>query len=346
MRRGRRAADVEEGKCMKSLFMGSVVERSGKSTVTLGIALNCTKKVGYFKPFVEKLITGREALVDQDAYLMKKALKLKCKEEDLCPFMYDLTRPIGMEAIVEAYRKVSRESELMLVEGTRDIATGCLHGVSGMAIAKAIGAEVVLVTSGNSSALDKTSMLAGMMRSQAVPMKGVILNMCGEPSIKAMLEDKGIPVLGTVPEVRELRRFSAGDVADVINAEVVVEDGLTNVVNDVLIGAMTPESAMTVMRRVPRKALITGGDRADIQLAALSTDTSCLVLTGGLPPVKQVVAKAYQEGVPILVTRYNTLETAEMIDHLIARIDPDDTNKIARIKELIRTNVDLDSLWA
>ncbi|HVO78079.1 MAG TPA: AAA family ATPase [Methanomassiliicoccales archaeon] len=331
---------------MKSLFMGSVVERSGKSMITLGIALNCTKRVGYFKPFVEKLITGREALVDQDAYLMKKALKLKSKEEDLCPFMYDLMRPVSMQAIVDAYHKVSHDSDLMLVEGTRDIVTGCLHGISGMAVSKAVGAEVILVTSGNASALDKTSMLAGMMRAQSVPFKGVIVNMCSEPSIKAVLEDKGIPVLGIVPEVRELRRFTARDIADVVNAEIVVEDGLTNVVNEVLIGAMTPEYALTMMRRVPRKALITGGDRADLQLAALSTDTSCLVLTGGLPPVKQVIAKAYEEGVPILVTRYNTLETAEIIDHLIARIDPDDATKVGRIKELIRANVDLTALWA
>ncbi|MDD1770328.1 MAG: AAA family ATPase [Methanomassiliicoccales archaeon] len=331
---------------MKSLFMGSVVERSGKSMVTLGVALNCSKRVGYFKPFVEKLMTGREALVDQDAYLMKKALKLKAREEDLCPFMYDLMRPVGMPTIVEAYQKVSHESDLMLVEGTRDIVTGCLHGVSGMAISKAIGAEVVLVTTGTSSALDKTSMLVGMMKAQGIPFKGAIINMCSEPDIKALLEDKGIPVLGTLPEVRELKRFTARDIADVVNAEIVVEDGLTNIVNEVFIGAMTPETALTQMRRVQRKALITGGDRADLQLAALTTDTSCLVLTGGLPPVKQVVAKAYEEGVPILVTRYNTLETAEMIDHLIARIDPGDTAKVARIKELVGANVDLKALWA
>ncbi|HVO77837.1 MAG TPA: AAA family ATPase [Methanomassiliicoccales archaeon] len=331
---------------MKSLFMGSVVERSGKSMVTLGVALNCPKHIGYFKPFVENLITGREALVDQDAYLMKKALKLKAKEEDLCPFMYDLTRPVSMERIVEAYHRVSHDSEMMIVEGTRDIVTGCLHGVSGMAIAKAVGAEVVLVTTGTSSALDKTSMLSGMMKAQGIPFKGAVINMCSEPDIRAALEEKGIPVLGMLPEVRELKRFTARDIADVVNAEIVVEDGLSNIVNEVLVGAMTPETALTTMRRVQRKALITGGDRADLQLAALTTDTSCLVLTGGLPPVKQVVAKAYEEGVPILVTRYNTLETAEMIDHLIARIDPSDTAKVNKIKELVGLNVDLKALWA
>jgi BioD-like phosphotransacetylase family protein len=103
---------------------------------------------------------------------------------------------------------------------------------------------------------------------------------------------------------------------------------------------------MMYMRRVSRKAIITGGDRADIQLAALSTDTSCLVLTGGLYPPKPVIAKAYEVGVPVLVTRHNTMEAAEMIEHLIARIDPGDSSKIDRIAQVVKQYVDLDAVWA
>ena len=36
-----------------------------------------------------------------------------------------------------------------------------------------------------------------------------------------------------------------------------------------LVGAMSVESALSYFRRKPNKAVITGGDRADIQLAAL-----------------------------------------------------------------------------
>jgi BioD-like phosphotransacetylase family protein len=137
------------------------------------------------------------------------------------------------------------------------------------------------------------------------------------------------------------------EVAEALGAEVLNPDrGMDATVERVMIGAMTPETAMMYMRRVSRKAIITGGDRADIQLAALSTDTSCLVLTGGLYPPKPVIAKAYEVGVPILVTRHNTMEAAEMIEHLIARIDPDDTGKIDRIAQVVKQHVDLDAVWA
>ncbi|MCU0861256.1 MAG: DRTGG domain-containing protein, partial [Methanomassiliicoccales archaeon] len=94
-----------------------------------------------------------------------------------------------------------------------------------------------------------------------------------------------------------------------------------------------------------RKALITGGDRSDIQMAALTTDTSCLVLTGGLYPDKQVIAKAYERKVPILLTSMDTLHAAETIDHLIARIDPEDSLKIEKVRRLVGDNVDIDAVW-
>ena len=346
MRRGGRARDVAEGETMKSIFLGSVVERAGKSMITLGVALNSGPKVGYFKPFVETLIGGRETLVDQDAYLMRKALRLKYKEEELCPFVYDVLKPVTKEAIVDAYRRVSVDKERMIVEGTRDIVTGSLHGVSASFIAAAVGAKVVLISTSSPSALDKTAMLFRHMKMQQLPYHGVVLNMCDDPDVKALLEKKGIPVLGMIPEVPELGYYTVKDVADALSADIVVENGMENVVKNVLIGAMTPEGALRYMRRMPRKAVITGGDRADLQLAALSTDTACLILTGGLYPAKVVVSKAYEEGVPILLTRYNTLETAEMIDHLIARIDPDDNEKVEKIKKVVAENVDVEVLWS
>ena len=329
---------------MKNLFLGSVVERSGKTMVTLGLALNCPVKVGYFKPFKETLMYDRDKLVDQDAFLMKKALKLKCDEERLCPFVYDVLKPVEMTSIVQAYGMVKGESETMLIEGTRDIVSGFLQDVSGMAVAEALSADVILISSSQPSALDKIAMLSQLMKGYKVAFKGVILNMSDSPHAKALLEEKGIPVLGQIPEVPTLKRFNVREVADCIDAEIIIEDGLDNVVQEVMVGAMTPETAVKYLRRVARKALITGGDRADIQMAALSTDTSCLILTGGLYPTKQVVSKAYEAGVPILVTRYDTLETAEMVDHLIARIDPDDASKIEVIKRAVKESVDLQAV--
>ena len=250
-----------------------------------------------------------------------------------------------MSAIVASYEKVRDGYEAMLVEGTRDIITGSLHKVSGIRIAEAVSAEVVLVSTAQPIALDKIAMLRRWMENFKVNFRGVILNRNDNPRIQALLEGKGIKVFGSIPEMPELRQFSVREVADALNADVVSEEGMENRVEEIMVGAMYEEAAMKVMRRVPRKALITGGDRADLQLAALTTDTSCLVLTGGMYPSKTVIAKAYEAKVPILVTSHDTLETAEMIDHLIARIDPNDSAKIAKVKQAVKENVDLEAIW-
>jgi BioD-like phosphotransacetylase family protein len=332
---------------MKTLFLGSVVERSGKSMVTLGLAKNCPVKVGYFKPFKEVVMPLNGRVVDQDAYLMRKALHLPFDEEQLCPMTYDVHRPVPMEDILRNFTAVQGGAEAMLVEGTRDITTGCMGSVSGMAIAQAMGAPVVLVSSAQPSALDKICMLRRLMDQYPVDFRGVILNQAEDLKMGKLLEKRGIRVLGSIPPVKDLRTFRVNEVAEALGAEVLNRDqGMDAIVERVMIGAMTPETAMMYMRRVSRKAIITGGDRADIQLAALSTDTSCLVLTGGLYPPKPVIAKAYEVGVPVLVTRHNTMEAAEMVDHLIARIDPDDPGKIDRIAQVVKRYVDLDAVWA
>lgn len=332
---------------MRSLFLGSAVERSGKTMVTLGLAKNFPGKVGFFKPFKETLMTLDDRVIDQDAYLMKKVLGLAPTEEVLSPFTYDMDKPVEMDEIVQAYERLKGKSDMMLIEGTREITTGFLNDVSGMAIAENTQSGVILISRARSSDLDKIAMLKHMMRRYKVNFRGVILNMNEDQSVVRMLESKHIQVLGSIPPLKELCRFNVKEVADALGATVIVaEDRMDRVVEEVMVGAMTTETALKTMRRFANKAIITGGDRSDIQMAALSTDTSCLVLTGGLYPDRQVVAKAYDLGVPILLTRQDTLNASETIEHLIARIDPDDTNKIDLVARTVKEHVDLDAVYS
>ena len=332
---------------MRTLYLGSVVERSGKSMVGLGLAINHPGPVGYFKPFKERLICEGERIIDQDAYLMRKTLKLEQDEDEICPFFYDLMSPIGMGNIINAYEKVRCSCELMLVEGTRDITTGYLHDLSGMAIAERLKADVVLVSTTQPGDLDRIAMLRQLMDGYELNFLGVILNMTDDPAPVRLLEKKGVRVLGAIPPMEQLTRFTVKEVQEALGAEVIVgEDRLDRTVQRVMVGAMMPETALRTMRRYADKAIITGGDRTDIQMAALSTDTSCLVLTGGFYPDGQVVSRAYEKGIPILLARHDTLETTERVEHLIARIDPDDKRKLSMIKKAVKEHVDLDVLFA
>ena len=53
-------------------------------------------------------------------------------------------------------------------------------------------------------------------------------------------------------------------------------------------------------------AVILGGGRTDLAIAALDTGASLLVLTGGIYPHVQVLNKAEMTGTPILMVPHDT----------------------------------------
>jgi BioD-like phosphotransacetylase family protein len=331
---------------MRTLFLSSVLEYSGKSTVALGLAKNYDGKLSYYKPFREEVLCIDHRVVDRDAHMMKKALGLQASEEVLSPLKYDIFNPVSMESIVDGFEKAKGDADCMLVEGPQLFSTGARHRMDGMSIAKELGAEVVLVSPGTPEALDKICIYKRLMEASGQKLLGVVLNMCDDPGVERLVKNGGVAVLGSIPIVEELDYPHVKEIVEGLNAEVLAgEEGLNRNVEKIMVGGMTAESAMKEMRRLNRKAMITGGDRSDMLMAALSTDTSCLILTGGLYPDKPVLAKAEELKVPVLLVGHGTQVTADMVDGLIARIDPSDTTKVELVADLVRRHVDLGKIW-
>jgi BioD-like phosphotransacetylase family protein len=323
-----------------------MLEYSGKSTIALGLAKNFEGRLGYYKPFREDVMCVERRVVDRDAYMMKKALNLEASEELLSPMKYDIFNPVTMESVVAGFEKVKDEFDLMLVEGAQLFSTGARHNLDGMSIAKELGAEIILVSTSTPDALDKIMIHERLAQVNGQSIKGVILNMCDDPRVVKMVESAGVNVLGCIPTVQELNYPRVKEIVEGLNAEVLAgEEGLNRSVEKIMVGGMTAESAQKEMRRLTRKALIAGGDRSDMLMSALTTDTSCLILTGGLYPDQTILVKAEEQKIPVLLVGHGTQVTADMVDNLITRIDPSDTAKVEMVAELVRRHVDLNAIW-
>jgi len=109
---------------------------------------------------------------------------------------------------------------------------------------------------------------------------------------------------------------------------------------------MNVESALSYFRKVSNKAVITGGDRSDIQLAALETPTKCLILTGNQNPSETVIGKAMMARVPILVVREDTLTTVEKMESLVGKVHFRGEKKIERAKELLASHFNYSLLYS
>jgi BioD-like phosphotransacetylase family protein len=122
------------------------------------------------------------------------------------------------------------------------------------------------------------------------------------------------------------------------------EKALDELIVHFVIGAMGVASAAKYFRQTADKAVITGGDRADIQLAALQTATKAVILTGNIYPSTPIVNRAQQLSVPLLLAPHDTLSTVERIEQLTGRLRVRESAKVERGRALFGKHVDMDRL--
>jgi BioD-like phosphotransacetylase family protein len=108
---------------------------------------------------------------------------------------------------------------------------------------------------------------------------------------------------------------------------------------------MGPEASLRRFRRTPELAVITGGDREEIQRAALEVPSlRCLVLTGDHRPTREIIERASARDVPVVLTGQETMVTATLCEGMLTRlwIRPGETLDYA--VNHVRFNVDIDRI--
>ena len=164
--------------------------------------------------------------------------------------------------------------------------------------------------------------------------------------VKPFGEGRGVEILGLLPRERILLSVSVRDLAEGVNGEILCgEEALEELVEDLVVGAMSVDSALTYFRRRVNKAVITGGDRPDIQLAAMETSTRCLILTGNMHPGPQVLAGAEEQGIPMILTRYDTMTTIEQVEKFFGKARFHQDKKIKRFEQLLAEHLGFERLY-
>ena len=159
------------------------------------------------------------------------------------------------------------------------------------------------------------------------------------------LKKRGIDILGLIPEDPVLHAVSVRELKDALGGEVICcPEKLDELVERFGIGAMNVESAIRYMRKMRNKAVIVGGDRSDIQLAALETSTRCLILTGDLYPDDLILGKAIAMGVPIMVVKGDTQSVVEKVESLLGHISLRAESKVARAVEIVEKEIKFDAI--
>ncbi len=328
---------------MSILYITSDRPGAGKTALAGALAAEMSragKAVGYFKPFST---TPQD---DPDVAFMLRRLSAGDGDGSVpAPHPMPETQDALPDAVAgelkASLERASEGKDLVLVEG---LASGVL--------ADLMDAGVVLLVDYRPETTAEAILKA--CRPFGDRLQGVLINSVTRymdrdvrQSIGAGIEAGGLKLLGAVPEDRLMGAATVGQIAGHLSGRWVLgEEKADNLVESYLIGGNIMDSGETYFGRMESKAVVVRGDRPDIQLAALSTPTACLVLTGGHEPIQYVYHQAEEQEVPLLVVQNDTISAAHAMETLRDGVTSHHSRKLERFQELLRKHSDMEAFRA
>jgi hypothetical protein len=312
------------------------------------------------KPIGGNVVDVNGNFTDMDTRYVKEVLGLTEKNKDITPllvtetFLLDTLK--GGECkysreIKETFEKAEKGKDILLIEDFGEICTSFIFDLSPSKLAELTNSKILLIV--NYSEFIIGRILAYTSLIEREKMIGVVINDVPREKIDRIgdytipyLEDRGIKTLGFLPRDEFLRMITPEEIAEELGGTIICGgEGSKEPIYNFIIGAMSYENALKYFRKMQDKAVITGGDRAEIQVAALETPTKALILTGNLYPNPVIMAKAEERKVPIIILSDDTFTVVQKVEDLMNKVRLKDKRKIERITRLIRENINLKKLY-
>ncbi len=343
---------------MKNIIVTSLRKDAGKTSVIVGLAKNATQKMGYLKPFGDRLLYRKKRLWDFDAAACTAAMGTEESPEAMSigfdhsklRFMYDATTTADKVREIAALN--AQDKDIMLVESGTELNRGLSVHLDALSLCSYLDGELLVVLSGtNDQICDDAYALKRMLDNNQVQLAGVVINKVRDIEdfrtvYQEHFEALGLPLLGIIPHVESLTRPTMQFLADLFFAKVLAGDkGLSNTIKDVVVGAMSADAVLRVQRfNKVDKLVITSGDRSDMILAALDTDAAGIILTNNILPPPNIIAKASAANVPLLLVAQDTFHAAKKVDNLVSLLSKDDEPRMEQLADLIKKHIDYSVL--
>jgi uncharacterized protein len=342
---------------MKNIIIGSVSENAGKTSFIVGLGKAANKKFGYLKPFGDRLIYRKKRLWDHDAALITNIFGLEQSSEDMTigfehsklRYMYD--EDSTKTKLLDMARNLGNASEALFIEGGKDLTYGTSVRLDTLSLASYMGGKLIIIVSGDEgTVIDDITFIKKYVAMANIDY-GVVINKVNnlEDYRNTYLRDikeMGVNVLGVIPFEQDLTCVSVGYIAEKLQARVISgEGGLNRKVKAIFVGSMSGDAAARYPQfKKENKLAITSGDRSDYIVAALESSTSGIILTNNVLPPQNLISKAADLNVPILLVPFDTFQTAKQVDDMVPLLTKDDTERIALLQKLIQQNVDIGAI--
>ena len=181
--------------------------------------------------------------VDKDCPLFKELLGCMGSYEDMSPLVVpsgytrnylNMTgseqlklRQNALRDITQAYNRIAKESEFVVLEGTGHTAVGSIVGMNNAQIAAHLDVPMVMVVNGGiGSSYDEFYLNQCVIAAEGAKLAGVLVNKCDSKKVQQVREylekalaGSGVPIIGVVPDKEFFESPCARDFETLFNTK-------------------------------------------------------------------------------------------------------------------------------
>lgn len=349
------------------IFIAATEQNTGKTTTSLGLYAALRKnfrRIGFIKPVGQRFIEFEGKSVDEDSVLIRQTFGTQVPIEDMSPIAVEpkFTRRYIDHAnhdslvrrIQDSFDRAAWEKDFAIVEGTGHAGVGSVFDLSNARVARLVHSKVILVTpAGIGRPIDEAAVNKALFDKENVEVIGVVMNKVLPEKLESItdtarrgFERLGLELLGVIPRDNMLEQSTLEQICEDIRGTFLHRGRHDrNRVAHVRIGAMS--SANVFHGAKENTLLVVPGDRENIVLLALRRATEeafpfCgIVLSDDIEPARGLMQKVCESPLPVVASPLDSYSIASRILSTNVKTLPGDTEKIARIQELVGSHVNI-----
>ena len=361
-------------KTTKRIFIAATRMNDGKTTTSLALfaALRgITEKVGFIKPVGQRFIVLDGHQIDEDSVLLNQTFNVMVPIQAMSPiaihpnFTREYLNNQGgchaelIDKMCRAFDRAAYEKEYIIIEGTGHAGVGSVFDLSNADVAKRLDAKVIIVAKGGiGRPIDEIALNNALFQAAGVEVIGAIINKVLPEKMEEIqkycqkaLQRMGIPLLGCMPVEKQLLRPSLSQIVKEVGGRWVNGEaqGRRERINKVIIGAMSAKGLLDLLER--GTLIITPGDREDIILSAVAAEglteertISGIILTRDVLPHPKLMEMLAKTTIPVVICSEESYNVASLVNNMTVKTQPDDDDKIAIIKNLLKKNIDMQAI--
>jgi len=362
----------------KNLFIAATDKDVGKSTISLAFLHRLHemgKKAAFMKPVGQRWVASKWGPVDEDVVLMKEVFQLDADPVLMNPvvvekgfteeYLLRAVKPNLSDKIIDSYKKLAKESDYVVIEGTGHAGVGSVFDHSNAHVARLLDAKVVLVAKGGiGNTIDRLELNRIFFERFGVEVIGVVVNKVVEKKLEKVTraleiycEKNRLALFGVIPYSAVLNNPTLDTIIEDIKPQILQEKAPRNLVIDrYIVGAANIEEALNYIKKHKGNIMIIfPADRMDVIFALpkmqqilreWNSKIGALLLNGSRPPGEISMKVLEEEEITVLWKEGDTFSVVSELSGISVKTRSQDISKIEAMHNYVFKNIDYKKVFS